>query len=561
MSYSVTIDQVTNNIVVTPPSANTIAVTNTNFPITISYNATVIEGGGISDNGIPQGGSAGQVLTKVDSQNYNAEWSDLPETDLTDYATKVYVNSQGFITTSALSGLATETYVDDAIAAIPPSGITDIVEDTTPQLGGNLDVNGKSIVSANNGNITLAPNGTGQVVISGNLQVTGTTTTVNSTTLDVADINITIAKGAANAAAANGGGITLEGPTTAASITYASSTDSWNLNKKTNFTGAVKITSGAVSALNITNGTQNMDFSSLDQSIAFSSEAAITVASGNLSVVTQGSGGLIKLNNVLAASQTALTTQSTSDLILNTNSGTNSGSIRIGQGINGAITLTPNGTGQVVLAASTVKVGSSGTGIISSNGTSTNLVLRTENSSTGLITINSGANANIVLTPHGSGKINLDGQLWPNAVGSNNQVLTTDGSGVLSWVSISSLGTGVYLTSVNDDAAPSLGGALNVNGKSIVSSNNGNIKITPNGTGRVEISGNKLPGGAGTAGQILRTDGAGDTYWDDEDLTIINESEPQTASIGQQWLNPTTQILKVYTAAGWVQVTADDLQY
>jgi hypothetical protein len=106
-----------------------------------------------------------------------------------------------------------------------------------------------------------------------------------------------------------------------------------------------------------------------------------------------------------------------------------------------------------------------------------------------------------------------------------------------------------------------LGGALNVNGKSIVSSNNGNIKITPNGTGRVEISGNKLPGGAGTAGQILRTDGAGDTYWDDEDLTIINESEPQTASIGQQWLNPTTQILKVYTAAGWVQVTADDLQY
>jgi hypothetical protein len=134
--------------------------------------------------------------------------------------------------------------------------------------------------------------------------------------------------------------------------------------------------------------------------------------------------------------------------------------------------------------------------------------------------------------------------------------------GVLAWVSINSLGAGVYLTSVNDDTAPSLGGALNVNGNSIVSSSNGNIKITPNGTGRVEVSGNKLPGSAGTSGQILRTDGAGDTYWDDEqDITIINESQPQVADIGNQWFNPTTQILKVYTAAGWVQVTADDLQF
>lgn len=46
------------------------------------------------------------------------------------------------------------------------SGITDVVQDTTPQLGGNLDVNGNSIVSVSNGNITLAPNGTGKVVIS-----------------------------------------------------------------------------------------------------------------------------------------------------------------------------------------------------------------------------------------------------------------------------------------------------------------------------------------------------------------------------------------------------------
>jgi hypothetical protein len=72
------------------------------------------------------------------------------------------------------------------------SGLSDIVNDTTPQLGGSLDVNGNSIVSVSNGNITLAPNGSGKVIISGTLQVDGTTTTVNSTTVTVDDPIITL---------------------------------------------------------------------------------------------------------------------------------------------------------------------------------------------------------------------------------------------------------------------------------------------------------------------------------------------------------------------------------
>jgi len=51
---------------------------------------------------------------------------------------------------------------------------------------------------------------TGNVSISGNLIVTGTTVTVNATTLDVKDINITVAKGAATAASADGAGITVD---------------------------------------------------------------------------------------------------------------------------------------------------------------------------------------------------------------------------------------------------------------------------------------------------------------------------------------------------------------
>ena len=43
----------------------------------------------------------------------------------------------------------------------------DVVSDTTPQLGGDLDVNGQSIVTASNGNIVVDANGTGTMTIEG----------------------------------------------------------------------------------------------------------------------------------------------------------------------------------------------------------------------------------------------------------------------------------------------------------------------------------------------------------------------------------------------------------
>ncbi len=47
-------------------------------------------------------------------------------------------------------------------------GITDVVADTSPQLGGNLDMNGHDIVTTSNADIELAANGTGKVVVKGN---------------------------------------------------------------------------------------------------------------------------------------------------------------------------------------------------------------------------------------------------------------------------------------------------------------------------------------------------------------------------------------------------------
>ena len=43
--------------------------------------------------------------------------------------------------------------------------LTDIIIDTTPQLGGDLDVNGNKIVTVSNGDIVIDPNGTGAVKI------------------------------------------------------------------------------------------------------------------------------------------------------------------------------------------------------------------------------------------------------------------------------------------------------------------------------------------------------------------------------------------------------------
>jgi hypothetical protein len=46
--------------------------------------------------------------------------------------------------------------------------INELSLDTTPQLGGNLDVNGNKITSASNGNVVIEPNGTGAILIGGN---------------------------------------------------------------------------------------------------------------------------------------------------------------------------------------------------------------------------------------------------------------------------------------------------------------------------------------------------------------------------------------------------------
>ena len=72
----------------------------------------------------------------------------------------------------------------------------------------------------------------------------------------------------------------------------------------------------------------------------------------NLPSITLGTGG----------AQGTLTTNGAYNLLLNTNAGSNSGTITIAQGVNGNITLTPNGTGNVVLSGHPTLEGVTATG-------------------------------------------------------------------------------------------------------------------------------------------------------------------------------------------------------
>ncbi len=74
-------------------------------------------------------------------------------------------------------------------------------------------------------------NDTGTVVIAGNLQVDGTTTTINSTVVEIDDIAVQLAAEATTASLANNGGILVGTFTNHPFILYRNSYDAWEVNK------------------------------------------------------------------------------------------------------------------------------------------------------------------------------------------------------------------------------------------------------------------------------------------------------------------------------------------
>ena len=173
-------------------------------------------------------------------------------------------------------------------------------------------------------NISIAGNAT----ITGNLTVQGTTTTVNSTDVAISDLNVTLAKDAATATEANGAGITVAGA--AATITYTSANDRWNLNKDlvvTNLYGNASTASALQTARSIT-ATGDASWS-VSFSGASDVSAALTLTTVNAN--TGSFGDSVTVPNftvnakglITAAGSAAIPTASTSVLGLASFSSTN----------------------------------------------------------------------------------------------------------------------------------------------------------------------------------------------------------------------------------------------
>jgi len=148
----------------TNSSGNLIVKSGTTTALTFSgANVTVAGDLTVSGDDITMGTNTAGNLLVADGTNFNSiavsSLSEISTAAADDVFIAIDTSGGGLkrIARSAVvAGLATD------------SAISNVVDDTTPQLGGNLDMNGADIVTTSNATIDLAPNGTGTVVVRGN---------------------------------------------------------------------------------------------------------------------------------------------------------------------------------------------------------------------------------------------------------------------------------------------------------------------------------------------------------------------------------------------------------
>jgi len=125
----------------------------------------------------------------------------------------------------------------------------------------------------------------------------------------------------------------------------------------------------------------------------------------NLQLRPAGSG---KITVGSAAANATISSNGAYDLVLETNEGTSSGTITLTDASNGNITLAPEGTGEVVIGSG------SAAGDITTNGAYDLILDTNEGTNSGNITITDAANGAITLTPNGTGVVDVAGSMNPS---------------------------------------------------------------------------------------------------------------------------------------------------
>ena len=131
--------------------------------VSVAGNLTVTGDLTVSGDDITMGTNTSGNLLIADGTNFNSvAVSSLSEiTTIANDDVFLAIDTSGgglkkVARSAVVSGLATS------------SALSNVVEDTTPQLGGDLDMNGQDIVTTSNADLELAPNGTGHVTVKGN---------------------------------------------------------------------------------------------------------------------------------------------------------------------------------------------------------------------------------------------------------------------------------------------------------------------------------------------------------------------------------------------------------
>jgi hypothetical protein len=154
--------------------------------------------------------------------------------------------------TSSLTGTITNTQLAGSIANSKLSNSSITIGSDSIALGGSrTDINGLTSLDVDNvtidgntvttssGNLTIDSNGgtttiADNAVISGNLTVNGTTTTINSTTVAIDDKNFQVATGAADDAAADGAGLTVDSGDGDKTFNFEATGDNWGASENLN---------------------------------------------------------------------------------------------------------------------------------------------------------------------------------------------------------------------------------------------------------------------------------------------------------------------------------------